>query len=127
MVKIIYLIFVLGLLLTVASANDGFILSSIDEGRKLSNLTNKPLLVIFGSDNCPFCVSLKQDILDLKLSPDIDKYIICYIDLKEYPELKNQYDISMIPDSRIIINDQQKSKLKGYAKQNYIKWLNNAR
>lgn len=113
--------------MTVASANDGFILSSLDEGRKLSNLTNKPLLVIFGSDNCQFCVSLKQDILDLTLSPHIDKYIICYVDLNEYPELKNKYEISMIPDSRIFIKDQQKSKLKGYSKQNYIRWLNDVR
>lgn len=115
------------LMLTTAFANDSFILSSLDEGMKLSKKVNRPLLVIFGSDNCQFCTSLKNDILNLKLSPDINDYIICYIDLKEYPELKTKYDISMIPDSRIIINDKQKSGIKGYSKQNYLKWLNNDR
>lgn len=115
------------LMFITASANDSFILSSLDEGIKLSKEVNRPLLVIFGSDNCQFCTALKNDILNLKLSPDIDNYIICYIDIKEYPELKTKYNISMIPDSRIIINDEQKSSVKGYAKQNYLKWLNNDR
>ncbi len=125
MVKIIYLIFIIGVLLTAASANDGFIVDSIDVAHRLSKETGKPALIIFGADYCKFCNSLKQDILDNKLSPKIDRYIICYADIKENPDIKERYDVSMIPDSRIFVENKEISKIKGYSKNNYIKWLNN--
>ena len=124
MVKLIYLISVIGILLTTASANDRFILDSFEQTNRLSQETNKPALIIFGSDDCKFCNLLKQDILDYKLSPSIDRYIICYIDIKKNPELKNEYDVSVIPDSRILINGKETNRTKGYSKTNYIKWLN---
>lgn len=124
MVKLIYLISVIGILLTAAYANDGFILNSLEQTNKLSQEINKPALIIFGSDDCKFCNLLKQDIINYKLSPDIDKYIICYIDIKKNPELKNEYDVSVIPDSRILINGKETNRIKGYSKTNYMKWLN---
>jgi thioredoxin-related protein len=120
MVKIIYLLFFLAVLVTVVSANDSFILDSIDETQRLSHLTNKPALIIFGSDSCRFCNNLKQDILTKKLSPTIDRYIICYIDIDKNPDLKTKYSVSMIPDSRIFVNNKQTSIIKGYSKDTYI-------
>jgi thioredoxin-related protein len=125
MVKIIYLLFILSTILTVASANDSFILTSVEEANQLSKETNRPALIIFGSDYCRFCESLKNDILSSKLTPHTDKYIVCYIDIKKNLEIKNQYNISTIPDSRIFINEKQKKKIIGYSKENYIKWLSN--
>lgn len=125
MVKIIYLLFFLAVLVTTVSANDSFILDSIEEAQRLSKLTNKPALIIFGADYCKFCNSLKDDILNKKLSPTIDRYIICYIDIKLNPELKDQYGVNMIPDSRIFSNTKEIRRVKGYSKNNYLKWLNN--
>lgn len=128
MEKIIYLTFILlSTLLTIASGNDSFILESIDEAKQLSARTNQPILIIFGSPECVFCESLKKDILSFKLSPDIDPYIICYLDLNKDPTLKKDFNIKIIPDSRIIINNEQRTQIKGYSKNNYIKWLNNAK
>jgi thiol-disulfide isomerase/thioredoxin len=124
MLKTIYLTFCLLLFSTIIFANDGFILSSIEETQKLSKLTNKPALIIFGADYCQFCQVLKQDILANQLNPSIDKYIICYVDTEDNPDLKNKYKISSIPDSRIFIDNKQVSKTTGYSKDTYIKWLN---
>ena len=124
MVKLIYLISVICILFTTVLANDGFILDSIDATHRLSRETGKPILIIFGADDCKFCNALKQDILDNNLSPEIDKYIICYIDIKKNPELKNEYAVSVIPDSRILINGKETNRTKGYSKTNYMKWLN---
>jgi thioredoxin-related protein len=121
----IYLLFFIAILVTFASANDSFILDSIEETKRLSKLTNKPALIIFGADYCKFCNSLKEDILNNELSPIVDNYIICYIDIKSSPELKIEYNISMIPDSRILLNNQELSSKKGYSKESYKLWLEN--
>jgi thioredoxin-related protein len=112
---------------SISSANDGFILNSLPEANKLSRLTNKPVLLIFGADHCRFCESLKKDILDLKLSPHIDKYIICYVDIAKNPEYKKEYSVGIIPDSRIMRNNKEISKNKGYLRDNYIIWINNVK
>jgi|688.fasta_scaffold139653_3 thiol-disulfide isomerase/thioredoxin len=127
MLKTICFTFCLLLFSTTIIANDGFILSSMEETQKLSKLTNKPALVIFGADYCKFCQILKQDILTNQLSPSINEYIICYIDVKDNLNLKNKYKISSIPDSRIFIDNEQVSKTTGYSKDTYKKWLNNDR
>jgi thioredoxin-related protein len=123
MVKIIYLLFFLAVLVTTVSANDSFILDSIEEAQRLSQLTNKPALIIFGADYCKFCNSLKEDILNNSLGSDIKDYIICYVDIKENVDLKEKYNISMIPDSRIFIDAREIKRIKGYSKNNYMKWL----
>jgi thioredoxin-related protein len=123
MLKTIYFIFCLLLFSTTLFANDSFILSSIDETQKLSKLTNKPALIIFGADYCKFCSMLKQDVLNKQLSPSIDKYIICYVDIKDNTELKDKYQVSLIPDSRIFIDLTEKRKTKGYNKDTYLQWL----
>jgi len=124
MIKLIYLLlFAISVLSTSVSANDSFMLNSIEEAKNLASITNKPLLIIFGSDYCKFCQELKKDILSKKLSPDIDKYIICYIDLETDEHIKKKYNVSMIPDSRILIKDKEIKKIKGYSKNNYLKWL----
>lgn len=105
---------------------DTFILNSLPEARRLSKETQKSILLIFGADSCNFCLLLKDD-LESVLKKDIDNFIICYIDLKSNPELKRQYDITSIPDSRIIFDDKTISSIKGYRKNDYKKWLENAK
>lgn len=104
---------------------DGFILSSIVEAEKLSKQTKQPILIIFGDENCEFCKALLSDISVNKLNPEIDKYIICYIDINENKDYKNKYNISMIPDSRIMQDKRQVSKMVGYTKEKYKNWIKN--
>jgi len=103
---------------------ESFVLDSLSEANKLSKSTNKPVLVIFGSDSCAFCVLLKKSIAtDLK--NDIDGYIICYLDLGKNPELKKEHQISLIPDSRIVKDDTTISVKKGFNLREYKNWLQN--
>ena len=103
---------------------ESFILDSLSEANKLSKSTNKPVLVIFGSDSCAFCMLLKKSIAS-DLKNDIDGYIICYLDLGKNPELKTEYQISLIPDSRIVKDDTTISVKKGFNLREYKNWLQN--
>ena len=125
MIKIIYLIFFFSILLTVVSANEKFLLSSLDEAHNLSRQTKKPILLIFGGDYCAHCAKLKDDILSKDFENIIDKYIVCYIDVQENPNLKRKYKVSTVPDSRIINDADTISSIIGYSKSAYQKWLNN--
>lgn len=105
---------------------DSFVLDSLTEAQKFSKETQKPILLIFGTDSCKFCSLLKND-LDSVLKKDVDNLIVCYLDLKSDPELKKQYNVSLIPDSRIISNGKTNSVIKGYKQQEYKRWLENAK
>jgi thioredoxin-related protein len=113
--------------LTFAYGNDSFILSNLDEAKKISQISGQPILVVFGADYCDFCNKLKKDILNFELSPAVDKYIICYLDVQKDKSLKKTYNIGAIPDSRILINNIEKSTNKGYSKNSYIKWISNVK
>lgn len=115
--------FIISLLLFICSISYGeFVLDSLTEAKELSKLTNQNVLAIFGSDDCEFCQKLKTDLSD-KLTSSIDSYIICYIDLKDNPNMKQEFKIRTIPDSRIFDRDTQKNQYIGYNKEGYIEWL----
>jgi thioredoxin-like negative regulator of GroEL len=105
---------------------EGFVLDSLKEAQVLSKATNKPILLIVGSESCNYCLKLKND-LNSVLKNDIDDFIVCYLDIKSNPEIKNQFNISLIPDSRIINNDRVNSIIKGYKPNDYKKWLQNVK
>jgi thioredoxin-related protein len=119
--------FIIAVLLMCSTSYGGFILDSLDEAKELSKLTKQPILVIFGGDNCSFCNQLKNDISNGQLTTALDPYIICYIDLKQDQTYKEQYRITVIPDSRIISKNKETSKATGYTKEKYIQWLKNAK
>lgn len=115
--------FIIAVLLMCSTSYGGFILDSLDEAKQLSKSTQQPILVIFGSENCSFCTQLKNDISNGQLTTALDPYIICYLDINKDVKLKADYEINIIPDSRIIHKNTQKTKIVGYNKKNYIKWL----
>ena len=110
-------------IISVISYGDSFILYSVSEATALSEKTKQPILLIFGSENCIYCKSLEQDLTNGQLTKAIDPYIICYLDLNKDAKLKEDYKINIVPDSRIIDKNIQKTKIVGYNKENYIKWL----
>jgi len=125
MIRIIFAVLLSFIINSSLIATEDFILNSIEEAKTLSKITEKPILLIFGAEYCSYCESLKTNILNLDLSPEINQYIVCYIDIKICVDLKKQYNVSAIPDSRIIINNQQKRSLIGYNQKKYRNWLKN--
>ena len=79
---------------------EGFIIDSLQEAQKISESTNKPILVIFGTESCTYCGYLKRDILHNKL-PETDEYIICSIDIDKNENLQKEYKIDVSPQSYI--------------------------
>lgn len=121
----IKLFFMLLLMIPVSQAfGEGFILDSLPEAKQLSESTGKPILLIFGSTSCPHCHHLKDDLLSNKIS-GADQYILCYLNTNQ--DLKKEYSISMIPDSRIISKNKEVRSIKGYERSKYEKWLKNDR
>lgn len=108
------------MLIASVSFGEGFILDSLSEAKKLSESTRKPILLIFGSESCPHCHHLKDDILGNKI-PSADQYIVCYLNINK--DLKKEYSISAIPDSRILKKDKEIATMKGYERNKYEKWL----
>ncbi len=80
---------------------------------------NKNVLLIFGADWCPSCVRLKKDLLKL----DLHDYIICQIDVDQRRDLAKKYNVNRYPTSIIINNKEEKSKIVGYSRFSYQKWL----
>lgn len=105
------------------SMADGFVLDSIAEAEQLSKLSNKPILLIIGSNRCVFCEALKDEIISGVINKHVQEYIVCYIDLEKNKGLKNTYNVNIIPDSRIIKKQKTVSKITGFDKKKYIKWL----
>ena len=126
MKTIIRVIILLALIFSGSVSGDTFVLSSLTEAQFLAKETNKPMLLIFGADSCGFCILLKEDLNSI-LKKDVDNFIVCYLDLKSNQELKKQYDINLIPDSRIILDGEVNSVFKGYKPKDYKKWLQNAK
>lgn len=105
---------------------EGFIIDSLQEAQKISESTNKPILVIFGTESCTYCGYLKRDILHNKL-PETDEYIICSINIDKNENLQKEYKVSAIPDSRIFRRFKETGSIKGYDRPKYIKWLTDAK
>lgn len=124
MLKVLTAIF-LGLVISSQVLAEGFILDSLPEAQKLAEKTKQPVLVIFGADYCVYCEKLKKDIL-LGNVPESKPYIICYIDIEKEKELKKNYGVSTIPDSRVIVKNAQRSKKVGYLNKPYREWLKTA-
>ena len=125
--KYIILIIVLVFGINNYSFGETFILESLTDAIAISENTQQPILLIFGSENCRFCQNLKNDILDRNLDSVVDRYLICYIDIDKKPEVKNEYNIRTIPDTRIIKNKVQVSKIIGYSKNSFIEKLKNVK
>ena len=88
----------------------------------LAKETNMPILLIFGADWCGYCQNLKRD---LPTIPEIDKFIVCAIDIENNPELKAQMNVSSLPTSIIIDQNTNKEIIRklGYKPLEYKGWL----
>lgn len=97
--------------------------NSLEDAIALSESTKMPTLVIFGAEWCGYCKNLKKDITNGVLNTELDNYIVCYIDIDKNPDLKKEYRVKTLPDSRILLNKIEKHSHKGYISKNYKEWL----
>lgn len=106
-------------------ANEGVsIVNSLEDAVALSESTKMPVLLIFGAEWCGYCKNLKKDIETGVMNKELENYIICYIDVDKHKDIKKEFKVSSIPDSRIIVDKKETAIKKGYVKDQYKKWIN---
>lgn len=108
------------------SADSPAMVNSLEDAMALSESTKMPVLVIFGADWCGYCKILKKEISSGEMNKELDNYIICYIDTDKNKDLKKEFNVRSLPDSRIFIDKKETSQYKGYDKNKYKKWIENA-
>lgn len=94
-------------------------ITSYDEALEIAKKSNKPVLVVFLRDNCPYCVKLREETLE---NPAIGEaitkdFIPLYIDTNNNPAdvKKSGLYLQGVPASFVIDSKgKQKSKLFGY-------------
>lgn len=101
------------------------IVDDLQVAQSLSESTEQPLILIFGAKSCAFCGLLKKDIEDGYFLMQLDGKIVCYIDISKRQDLIDKYEIQSLPDTRYIVNGQQRAYMVGYDRKKYEKWLKN--
>lgn len=116
------------LLLTINSycLADFPMMYDFNDALALSESTKQPLIVIFGAKWCPYCEDLKNDIDNGNLSKELDHKIVCYIDIDKHKDLKKEYRIQNLPDTRYLVSKKEVSQLIGYGKTKFKEWIRNA-
>lgn len=121
MKKILSLMLMIISLVSCSYASEPSIMvDSYDEAVVLSKETALPILLIFTSDNCPSCISLKSDM------PETENIIICFVDMKrKNRSIIREFDVKSIPDSVLIDkNGKTIKRLVGFKdKKTYGEWL----
>ena len=122
MKSILYAIFFL-LLPNYIYADSAIFFDSLPDAVALSENINKPVLVIFGHQNCLACSTMK---IDLDQNPTLlDNLIICYIDMEVNKELAQEYRVRAIPDYFILQNNIEIKRRVGYKNiRSFKKWIN---
>ena len=98
-------------------SSDPIFVDDYKEALKISK--DKPLLVIFGTEWCGYCVKLKKEIKDF----DLTNYVICIVDADEEKDLAKEFKVNSYPTSFILKNEIIKDKKTGYRKSEYSNWI----
>lgn len=81
----------------------------------------KKVLMVFSADWCKYCQYLKKDLPKF----DLKDYEVKIINFDKRKDLVKKYNIHSLPTSIIIFENQEKSRMEGYQKNKYLKWINN--
>lgn len=98
-------------------ANPPIYVNSLEDAVVLQKSIEHDILLIFSSDKCTYCNILKKDLEDM----NIENKIICIVDIDKNMNIKKQYRVSVIPDTRIISKGKDIKRIVGYKnKTTYI-------
>lgn len=106
---------------TETKSQDNAYVTDLDLALRLSKDTKQNVVLIFSADWCGFCKVLKGDL------PTIDGFddkIICILDSHKEKKLTRQFKAKSLPTSIMLNpNGQEVSRISGYNKVSYEKWL----
>lgn len=106
---------------TVSSSSISYV-TDLDLALSLSKETKQNVVLIFSASWCVHCNNLKNDLNNID---GFDNKIICILDSDKEKKLSRQFKVKSLPTSILLnSNGQEVSRLSGYNKTSYQKWLN---
>lgn len=91
------------------------VVSDFDEALKLSQLEQRPLLLIAGAEWCTWCRKLEKELASEDAEPILKKWIVVKIDVDAQPALAEEFEASALPALRILSADRRiAAKREGY-------------
>lgn len=95
--------------------------TDLDVALTLSKDTGQKIVLIFSADWCGHCQNLKRDFPQIK---EFDDKIVCILDSDKNKKMTRQFKAKSLPTSVILSKDgQELSRIVGYKKDTYQKWL----
>lgn len=96
-------------------------LTDFDVAIKLSKETKQKLVLIFSAEWCGYCDALKKDFSNIQ---EFDTKIVCIVDTDKEKKITRQFKVKNLPTSIILNTDTEEiSRIVGYDKKSYVKWL----
>jgi|694.fasta_scaffold00614_30 thioredoxin-related protein len=97
---------------------------SLEEAKVASKELKKDILIIFETEWCGTCRKFKESVFDTK---ELEKYIVCFLDIDKEKELADSYIVKSLPYYVIVNSDGiVKKRGSGYkSKIIFLNWLNN--
>lgn len=102
------------------------IMDDLNDAIALSESTDQPVVLIFGAKWCPYCVELKKAINNGNFARELDDKIVCYIDIDQHKDLKKEYGVKALPDTRYLVDKKEKTQIIGYGEFKFREWIKNA-
>lgn len=100
---------------------DNAYVTDLDLALKLSKETKQNIVLIFSTNWCNYCKILKKDLPDIK---EFDNKIICILDSDVEKKLSRKFKAKSLPTSIMLDSDGNEiSRISGYDKASYAKWL----
>lgn len=81
--------------------------------------TERKVILVFGAEWCPHCVVLKEHLKEMNL----EGYLVCLVDVDDSKEIKRKHAVRILPTSIILDDGKEVSRLKGFEKDNFDKWV----
>ncbi len=99
---------------------------TMDAGIKLSQLEQRPLLVIFGADWCSWCRKLEAELALDEADEVLKQWVIAYVDVDAEPEVAEEMEANALPALRLLGPQQQVvAEREGYLPLSELQiWLN---
>lgn len=78
------------------------VMADFDEAIKLSQLEQRPVLLIAGAEWCTWCRKLEKELGEDDAEPILTKWIVVKIDVDALPSLAEEFEVSSLPSLRVL-------------------------
>lgn len=96
-----------------------------NEVLKLSEKSNKNIILMFTGESCSWCKKQKEVFSNKEVSKKLEEYILCYVNVSKNKSLSKKHNVSSIPKC-VMINKNEKvlKESNGYKNEKeFLNWL----